>query len=139
MLNRTSKTKEERCIIFLEFLKKYTDENNKLESLMRLHHLKGENSENCLPEDFLGDKTTRSHIVKKIAWTYNTDSSCYLMDPKDWRIVYDDLLKEYEECKKYGIKKQYKDAHEFGKRHRIHNLYYNKNAEKVSIIRYIKI
>ncbi len=66
MLNRTSKTKEERCIIFLEFLKKYTDENNKLESLMRLHHLKGENSENCLPEDFLGDKTTRSHIVKKL-------------------------------------------------------------------------
>lgn len=117
-------SKEEQVIAFLEIMKRETSEHRRLESPLFLE-LTGD-----VPHHYFGDKTTRSKLIKYAAWCYNTDRNGYLMEPGYWRIVYDDLKKEYEQ--KRGCKEDlyYPTPESFGKGHRITNLYYNHKAEE---------
>ena len=117
-------SKEEQVIAFLEIMKRETGEHRALETPLHLE-LTGD-----VPHHYFGDKTTRSKLIKYVAWCYDTDRNGYLLPPKYWRIVYDDLKKEYERKSGRGEEMYYPAPESFGKGHRITNLYYNHGAEE---------
>lgn len=118
--------KEEKTLLFVEFLKRYSRKDKPFENLNSFEH------ELSFKLDFsthnahiFGTKTTRGNMVKKIAWYYNVDRYGYLMEPENWVIVYDDLLKYYEANEENKEKLYFPTPKNFGRDHRIFNLYYN--------------
>ncbi|WP_270832491.1 hypothetical protein [Faecalibacillus intestinalis] len=128
--------KEEKTLLFVEFLKRYSRKDKPFENLNSFEH------ELSFKLDFsihnahiFGTKTTRGNMVKKIAWYYNVNRYGYLMKPENWVIVYDDLLKYYDANKENEEKLYFPTPKNFGRDQRIFNLYYNHEA-LTPVIRY---
>lgn len=118
-------SKEEQVIALVTTLRQYSSEREPLKQPIYL--------DGYVCRGFFGDKTTRSKLIKYVAWVYDTDWNGYLMEPKYWRIVYDELKEEYE---RRVIEREwlyFPTPESFGKGHRITNLYYNRNAEEYGI------
>ena len=122
-------TKEEKTLFFVEFLKENSSKDDKFESMVYMETLF--TCELRLPLHFFGTKTTRSTMIKRIAWFYNTNRDGYLMKPEYWAIVYDELLEYYENNKENKEMLYFSTAKNFGKGQHISNLYYNQEAPKI--------
>ena len=101
-------SKEEKIIRLLDYLKQYTDQNNpaSIPQIERYFESKG------YPH-FFGNKNTRKNMIKELARVMNTDIDGNLLPREEWRLVYNDFIKEYEEGQEL-------------KSHHIVNIYYKK-------------
>lgn len=101
-------TKEEKIVRLLDYLKKYTDPNNpaSIPQIERYFAKQGY-------PNFFGNKNTRKSIICALSEAMNTDIHGELLPREEWRLVYDDFVKE-----KNGEKEE-------GSAHHIVNLYYN--------------
>lgn len=81
--------KEEKIVRLLEYLKKYTDEDNpaSIPQIERYFAAQGH-------PNFFGNKNTRKDMIKELVRAINTDIEGNLLPYEKWRVVYDDFKKE---------------------------------------------
>ena len=108
--------KVEKVIRLLDYLKEYTDENNpaSIPQIERYFRSKGYTN-------FIGTKNTRQKMIKEMAIAMNTDIDGNLLPKENWRVVYNDFIRENtpgaEPLKEHHIvnlyyKKEFQDAEE---------------------------
>ena len=83
-------SKEEKLLRLLDYLKEYTDENHKaslpmIEKYFTEHYWPG----------YFGDKNTRKKLIKEMARVLNADEKGELLPQEQWRVVYDDFIRDY--------------------------------------------
>lgn len=100
-------SKEEKMIRLLQYLKRYTDENNPASLPLIDYYFE----EKYKIKNFLGHKTTRRNLIKNLVTILNSDANGKLLSEEEWKLVYDDFVRD---------KKTPGDYDE----HRICNLYY---------------
>ena len=114
-------SKEEKVIRLLDYLKKYTDENNpaSIPQIERYFKAKGY-------PNFFGTKNTRKNMIKELALAMNTDIDGKLLPKEEWRVVYNDFIKENT------------PGNEPLKAHHIVNLYYKRAFQDIEVKRIIE-
>jgi len=109
MDNQTRKiSKEEKVVRLLDYLRQYTDRYNpaSIPQIERYFRKQGY-------EKFFGNKDTRKNLIKSLVMAMNTDGNGNLLPKEQWRIVYDDFVRENT------------PGSESLKSHHIVNIYYN--------------
>ncbi|MGN1405966.1 MAG: hypothetical protein ACI4WM_06820, partial [Erysipelotrichaceae bacterium] len=104
-------SKEEKVIALLSYLKRYTDRKHPTSIPMISEYCKKTYND----EFFFGDKNTRKNMIKEITRTVNSSPSGYILPEKDWKIVYDDFIRDFGDDSD-------KEEHS---PHHICNIYYN--------------
>lgn len=102
------RTKEEKVIRLLQYLKQYTDRYNPT-SISRIVKYFDEQYE----ENYFGDRHTRQKMIQEIVRVINSDADGNILPKEEWRVIYDD----FDTIHGKGV--------ELDKRHQIVNLYYN--------------
>jgi len=113
--------KVEKVIRLLDYLKEYTDENNpaSIPQIERYFRAKGYTN-------FFGTKNTRQRMIKEMAIAMNTDVNGNLLPKENWRVIYNDFIKENTP----GTKPL--------KEHHIVNLYYRKEFQDAEVVKIIE-
>lgn len=100
-------SKEEKMIRLLQYLKRYTDENNPASLPLIDYYFE----EKYKIKNFLGHKTTRRNLIKNLVAILNSDANGNLLPEEEWKLVYDDFVRDVKSPGDYD-------------EHRICNLYY---------------
>lgn len=83
-------TKEEKVINLLIYLKQNTDEKHPASIPMITAYF-----DEHFWKNYFGDKNTRKTMIKEITRVLNSDSQGNLLPQDQWRIVYDDFVRDY--------------------------------------------
>ena len=114
-------SKEEKIVRLLDYLKKYTDEKNPASIPQIERYFRAEGYTN-----FFGTKNTRQKMIKEMTRAINTDVNGNLLPREEWRVVYNDFIKENT------------PGNEAPKAHHIVNIYYKKEFQDREVLKIIE-
>ncbi|MCM1243444.1 MAG: WYL domain-containing protein [Roseburia sp.] len=114
----------EKTILLLEYLRRNTDKEHKVESIGEIRRaFEGE-------ELNIGNNKTLNTLIKRVANAYNADEDECLLPQSEWRVVFDEYLEKYGEQpeeefdEKEGEGQEPEGEDSDTDEMRIHNLYY---------------